>query len=279
MAPEQAAAGMERCCAYDDELRRGGHFTGGEALQASRNAVTLWYRDGKVEVKDGPYARTEAQLGGILLLEARDLNHAIELMSKHPGVEFGPFEIRPADEQTNQLIRERERRFRSQSLKETMLPTPATAQHQWLQQLVGDWAVDMEHIGAGGKPSEKSQWSERVRTLGELWIVANGEGDMPCSGHVTASTTLGYDVSQEKFVGMFVGSMMSMIWHYQGHLSADGRKLVLDTEGPAMEDMQVGQFQDTIEIIDRDHRTMTSRGLRHDGTWVEFMVARYTRKA
>ena len=98
---------MEECFAYDDELRRGGHFLGGEALDSARNAVTLRMKNGKIEVTDGPYAETKETLGGILLLEARDLNHAISLMSKHPGVRMGPFEIRPADAAINRLIAER----------------------------------------------------------------------------------------------------------------------------------------------------------------------------
>lgn len=95
---------MEECLAYDDELRRGGHFLGGEALASASNAVTLRIKNGSVDVTDGPYAETKEMLGGILLLEARDLSHAIALMSKHPGVRVGPFEIRPADEKTNELI-------------------------------------------------------------------------------------------------------------------------------------------------------------------------------
>lgn len=98
---------MEECFQYDDELRKGGHFLGGEALDSSGNAVTLRMKNGKVDVTDGPYAETKEVLGGILLLEAQDLNHAISLMSKHPGVKMGPFEIRPADEQINKLIAER----------------------------------------------------------------------------------------------------------------------------------------------------------------------------
>lgn len=103
MSEEELSAGMEECFAYDDELRRGGHFVGGEALQFG-NGVTLRTRNGKVEVTDGPYAETKEQLGGILLLEARDFNHAITLMSKHPGVRFGPFEIRAADEEINAKV-------------------------------------------------------------------------------------------------------------------------------------------------------------------------------
>jgi hypothetical protein len=98
---------VEECFAYDDELRRGGHFLGGEALDSARNAVTLRMKNGEIEVTDGPYAETKEMLGGILLLEARDLNHAISLMSKHPGVKMGPFEIRPANEVMNRLIAER----------------------------------------------------------------------------------------------------------------------------------------------------------------------------
>lgn len=107
MAPAEAQKMMEECLAYDDELRRGGHFLGGEALDSFRNAVTLRMQGGKVEVTDGPYVETKETLGGILLLEARDLNHAISLMSKHPGVKMGPFEIRPANEKVNSLIAER----------------------------------------------------------------------------------------------------------------------------------------------------------------------------
>ena len=100
---EQAAL-MDNCFAYDDELRRGGHFLGGEALQSIRNGATLRFRDGQVVVTDGPFAETKEHLGGILILEARDLNHAIQLMSKHPGIRNGPFEIRPADEEINALV-------------------------------------------------------------------------------------------------------------------------------------------------------------------------------
>jgi hypothetical protein len=100
---------MEECFAYDDVLRRGGHFLGGEALDSARNAVTLRMKDGEVQVTDGPYVETKETLGGILLLEARDLNHAIALMSKHPAARMWPttFEIRPANEAMNRLVSER----------------------------------------------------------------------------------------------------------------------------------------------------------------------------
>ena len=104
---------MEECFAYDDVLRKNGHFIGGEALQLARSARTLRFQNGKVAITDGPYAETKEQLGGILVLEAKDLDHAVQLMSKHPGVRVGPFEIRPADEQINELIAARDRAAKS----------------------------------------------------------------------------------------------------------------------------------------------------------------------
>lgn len=100
---------MDECFAYDDELKKNGHFVGGEALQSAQNAITLRWRSGKVVVTDGPFAETKEQLGGLLVLEARDLNHAIQLMSKHPGVKAGPFEIRPAADLLG-MVAESERR-------------------------------------------------------------------------------------------------------------------------------------------------------------------------
>jgi hypothetical protein len=105
MSESERNAMLDECFAYDDVLRKNGHFAGGEALQGPYTATTLRWKDGKASVTDGPYAETKEQLGGILVLEARDLNHAIQLMSKHPGVKAGPFEIRPAADLT-EMIRE-----------------------------------------------------------------------------------------------------------------------------------------------------------------------------
>ena len=90
---------IKDCFAYDKVLRRDGHFVRLEALQSARSAKTLRHQNGKVSITDGPYAETKEQLGGILLLNAADLNHAAELMSKHPGIRVAVFEIRPLDEE------------------------------------------------------------------------------------------------------------------------------------------------------------------------------------
>jgi hypothetical protein len=109
MSESERNAMVDECWSYDEVLRKNGHFAGGEALQSADTATTLRWKNGKVSVTDGPYAETKEQLGGILMLEARDLNHAIQLMSKHPGVKAGPFEIRPAADLT-EMARESEQR-------------------------------------------------------------------------------------------------------------------------------------------------------------------------
>lgn len=104
LSDDERNAMIDECMAYDNELRRGGHFAGGGAIDPPENGVTLRYQNNTVQVTDGPFVETKEQIGGILLLEARDLNHAIQLMSKHPGVKMAPFEVRPANEAMNLVI-------------------------------------------------------------------------------------------------------------------------------------------------------------------------------
>jgi hypothetical protein len=104
MSEGERATFIKECSAYDNVLRRGGHFGRLEALQGAPSAKTLRYRNGKVSITDGPYAETKEQLGGILLLDANDPNHAAELMSKHPGIRVATFEIRPLDEEATASV-------------------------------------------------------------------------------------------------------------------------------------------------------------------------------
>ncbi len=103
----------DACFTYDEELRRNGHYAGGEALQSAKNAATLHHpQNGKVHVTDGPFAETKEQIGGIMMLEAVDLNHAIQLLSKHPSLYMGGgcWEIRPAADLGSMTAESEERR-------------------------------------------------------------------------------------------------------------------------------------------------------------------------
>jgi len=111
MSQKEQSDAMEECMAFAEELRKSGHWSSpGEALQSVRTAKTLRWKNGKVMVTDGPFAETKEQLGGFFVFEARDMSHAVELISKHPGIRYGPMELRAADEQVNALVAQRQPR-------------------------------------------------------------------------------------------------------------------------------------------------------------------------
>ena len=91
---------MAETAGYNDELRRAGHCLDLKALEGGRSAATLRFDGRTVLVTDGPFAETKEQLGGVMLLEATDLNHAIQLMSQMPCMRHvgGCMEIRPINE-------------------------------------------------------------------------------------------------------------------------------------------------------------------------------------
>jgi hypothetical protein len=113
MTEDERHAIFDECFEYNDHLRANGHVVAEVPLQPAETAVTLYWKNGKVATTDGPYTETKEQLGGILILQARDLNHAIQLMSQHPGMKFelGPTEIRPVAD-LNEMMKESERRRR-----------------------------------------------------------------------------------------------------------------------------------------------------------------------
>jgi hypothetical protein len=85
----------EECVAYDTAIRKSGLCIASEALQSVQVATTVRVRNGKVAVTDGPFAETKEQLAGFYMIEARDLNEAIQLASKIPPARVGSIEVRP----------------------------------------------------------------------------------------------------------------------------------------------------------------------------------------
>ena len=94
---EQALANMpdEHCVAYDEEIRANGHCVASEALQPVASATTVRVRNGKVSVTDGPFAETKEFLAGFYMIEARDLNEAIQIAARIPPAAVGSIEVRP----------------------------------------------------------------------------------------------------------------------------------------------------------------------------------------
>jgi hypothetical protein len=157
------------------------------------------------------------------------------------------------------------------------MPEPQT-EHQWLQKLVGDWTFESECVMGPDQPPMKSSGSESVRSLGGLWTLGEGRGEMPGGGIGTTLMTLGYDPARKRFVGTFVGSMMTHLWVYDGALDPDGKVLTLDAEGPSfVGDGKLVKYQDIIEFKSDDHRVLSSQALGDDGKWHRFMTANYRR--
>ena len=113
MSEDERHAMFDECFEYNDHLRANGHLVGEVPLQAPETALTLRWKKGKVTTTDGPDAETKEQVGGIQILEARDLNHAVQLISQLPGFKYGlgPVEIRPVAD-LNEMMRESEQRRR-----------------------------------------------------------------------------------------------------------------------------------------------------------------------
>jgi hypothetical protein len=116
MTEDERHATFDECFEYNDHLRANGHLVAEVPLQPPETALTLYWKNGKVATTDGPYAETKEQLGGIQILEARDLNHAIQLISQHAGMKYGSVEIRPVAD-LNEMMKESERRRRMQKPK------------------------------------------------------------------------------------------------------------------------------------------------------------------
>lgn len=85
----------EECVAYDEGLRKGGRCLASEALEPVQTATTVRIRNGSMSITDGPFAETKEQLAGFYLVEAKDLNEAIQLASKIPPARIGSIEVRP----------------------------------------------------------------------------------------------------------------------------------------------------------------------------------------
>jgi hypothetical protein len=98
MSKNESDAFMGEYLAFTDGIRKSGHYIGGEALQPVQTATTVRVRNGKVSTTDGPFAETKEQLGGFYLINARDLNDAIQVASKIPSARLGSVEVRPIQE-------------------------------------------------------------------------------------------------------------------------------------------------------------------------------------
>ena len=120
MTQAEKEAMFDECFAYDDQLRAIGNWAIGEALQPAETALTVSWKNGKVATTDGPFIETKEQLGGIGILEARDMNHAHQIVSQHPSLKYGSvWEIRPVGDLSEIKKASEERRRKNTARSKT----------------------------------------------------------------------------------------------------------------------------------------------------------------
>ncbi len=95
MSPDEAGGVLGEYGAFTEGIRTSGHFVGGEPLEPTHTATTVRVRNGKLSTTDGPFAETREQLGGYYLIDAQDLNDAIQVASRIPAAKTGSVEVRP----------------------------------------------------------------------------------------------------------------------------------------------------------------------------------------
>ncbi len=167
----------------------------------------------------------------------------------------------------------------TQTQQDSTMQAVPQKEHQWLQKLIGEWTYETEVTMGADQPAEKATGTERVRSLGGLWVLAEGQGEMPGCGTATTLITLGYDPQKQCYLGTWVGSMMTYLWLYEGELDANEKVLTLHSDGPAMTgEQKMAKYKDVIEFKSDDHRVMTSHVLGDDGQWHHFMTANYQRQ-
>jgi hypothetical protein len=151
-------------------------------------------------------------------------------------------------------------------------------ERQWLQRFVGDWTFEVEGTAEEGKPAEKHPGTETGRSLDGVWVILEGESEMPGAGPIRSIMTLGFDETKGRYVGTYVASMMTYLWVYEGDLDAAGNVLTLETTGPSFTDEgKMARYRDVIEFRSDDHRVMTSVTQGEDGQWTTVMEANYRR--
>jgi hypothetical protein len=166
----------------------------------------------------------------------------------------------------------------SAQVEEMPQPEPKLEQHEWLQQLVGEWTVTAEATMAPGAEPMGMESTERTRSIGGLWVMSEMTASL-AGTPFTSIMTLGYDPKKKAFVGTWIDSMQTHMWHYVGTLDETKTVLTLATEGPSMDDPDKEcKFRDTIELKGKDVRLLTSSVQGEDGTWSTFMRAEYQRK-
>lgn len=151
---------------------------------------------------------------------------------------------------------------------ELELPPP-TPEHEWLLRFVGNWDAQIEMLGAPEQPPMKTRGTETARMVGGYWLVSDGRNnEFPYAFRLT----LGFDPKRRIYIGTWIDSMTSFLWHYEGAVDPTGRILSLETEGPFPPiPGTISRYREVTEFLSESHRVFTSARLGEDGNWTTHM--------
>jgi len=149
-------------------------------------------------------------------------------------------------------------------------------EHAWLNALLGEWTFEHSCSMGPDQPPFTAKGRERVRSLGGMWFIAESEGETPGGGTSQNIMTLGYDPQGGKYVGTFISSAMTFLWIYSSG-RVEGNTLRLLAEGPDFNGKGMAQYRDSIALVSPGERTLISEMQLPDGSWQQFMQARYVR--
>lgn len=158
------------------------------------------------------------------------------------------------------------------------MATKPLPEHEWLKKLLGQWTFTSEMWMSPDNPSQSAEGTETVVSLGGLWAFGEGKTFMPNGAPMEYKVGIGYDVSFKQYRGFWLASASSHLWKYEGELSEDGKVMTLSCVGPNMVvEGETANYRDVIEIVDENHRTLTSFGEDENGHWQQFQKTIYTR--
>lgn len=157
--------------------------------------------------------------------------------------------------------------------------TEATAEHAWLQRMVGSWTYEHTWKMEPGGETSGSTGTEVVRAFGDLWVIGEAEGE--CEGTTMQTMiSLGYDPKagggEGRYVGSFIASVMGGMFIYEG--TREGDVLTLNTSGPGISNPEkMMRYRDVVELKADGSREMSSHAEMEDGSWFSFMKGVYRR--
>ncbi len=154
-----------------------------------------------------------------------------------------------------------------------------TAEHQWLERFLGKWTFETSCDMGPGQAPMVSTGEEEYVALGKLWVIGSGMSAMPDGAPAFNQTTIGYNPTKKLFVGAFITSVMDYLWPYEGAIDEARTKISLRSVGPSFgaHGGSMADYLDVYEFQDDSHRTLTSFQAQPDGTWHQFMQAKYIR--